>query len=207
MILTAIRLEFDAVRAVAAGAVAGSVWETVPGPSGLPVAFRAFAGDRGRPLRVAVALAPDMGATAAVNTLLPLVNELAPRCIAMCGVCAGRRGKVQLGDVVAADRLYYHDTGKQLSDQVLQDLTTYKLRDDWKAALEGMHAVARFRDEAGSRPDRSPPSGASIARWWRCATEDLNRGRRSIQRSTPVSGTGSSRRCASGSGSRRRGAA
>jgi nucleoside phosphorylase len=148
VILTAIRLEFDAVRAVAAGAVAGSVWETVPGPSGLPVAFRAFAVDRGRPLRVAVALAPDMGATAAVNTLLPLVNELAPRCIAMCGVCAGRRGKVQLGDVVAADRLYYHDTGKQLSDQVLQDLTTYKLRDDWKAALEGMHAVARFRDEA-----------------------------------------------------------
>jgi nucleoside phosphorylase len=59
----------------------------------------------GRPLRVAVAVAPAVGATAAVNTLLPLLTELKPRCIAMCGVCAGRRGKVQLGDVVAADRL------------------------------------------------------------------------------------------------------
>jgi nucleoside phosphorylase len=89
-----------------------------------------------------------MGATAAVSTLLPLVEALEPRCIAMCGVCAGRRGKVRLGDVVAAERLYYHDTGKQLPHQVQQDLTTYKLRDDWKAALEGLDVVTQFRDAA-----------------------------------------------------------
>jgi nucleoside phosphorylase len=129
-ILTALRLEFDAARKVDAGAVPGSSWEEVPGPSGLPVAFRPFVTKAGRPLQVAVALAPDMGATAAVNTLLPLVEKLKPRCIAMCGVCAGRQGKVELGDVVAADRLYYHDTGKQLLRRVQQDLTTYKLRDD-----------------------------------------------------------------------------
>lgn len=147
VILTAIRLEFDAVLKVDAGAVPASAWEPVPGPSGLPVAFRPFVVERGRPLVVAVAVAPDMGATAAVNTLLPLVERLQPRCIAMCGVCAGRDGKVRLGDVVAADRLFYHDTGKQLTEQVQQDLATYKLRDDWKAALEGMDPVARFRDE------------------------------------------------------------
>jgi nucleoside phosphorylase len=66
----------------------------------------------------------------------------------MCGVCAGRRGKVELGDVVAADRVFYHDTGKQRPGQVQQDLKTYNLRDSWKAALEGMDPVARFRDEA-----------------------------------------------------------
>src|ERR1041384_2945566 len=147
VILAAIRLEFDAVLKVDAGAVDGSSWESERGPSGLPVAFRSFAGAGGRPLRVAVAVAPDMGAVAAVNTLLPLVERLEPRCIAMCGVCAGRRGKVGLGDVVAAERLYYHDTGKQLAGAVQQDLTTYKLRDDWKAALEGMDVIARFRDE------------------------------------------------------------
>jgi nucleoside phosphorylase len=70
----------------------------------------------------------------------------------MCGVCAGRRGKVELGDVVAPDRLYYHDTGKQLAGKqpasaVQQDLRTYNLRDDWKAALEALDAVARFRDQ------------------------------------------------------------
>ncbi|HSS02192.1 MAG TPA: hypothetical protein VLM79_34275 [Kofleriaceae bacterium] len=147
VILAAIRLEFDAVLKVDAGAAEGSAWELERGPSGLPVAFRPFVRAGGRPLRVAVAVAPDMGAVAAVNTLVPLVERLEPRCIAMCGVCAGRRGKVGLGDVVAAERLYYHDTGKQLAGAVQQDLTTYKLRDDWKAALEGMDVIARFRDE------------------------------------------------------------
>lgn len=66
-----------------------------------------------------------------VHTLLPLVTKLRPRCVAMCGVCAGRRDKVALGDVVAADRVYYHDTGKlaaarSLLEQVLaSDLKTF----------------------------------------------------------------------------------
>jgi len=148
VILTAIKLELDAVRKVDAGAVAGSSWEEASGPSGLPVMYRQFVGKDDRPLRVAVALAPDMGATAVVNTLLPLVAALRPRCVAMCGVCAGRRGKVALGDVIAADRVYYHDTGKQLPGRVEQDLTTYKLRDDWKVALDRMDPVALFGGEA-----------------------------------------------------------
>jgi nucleoside phosphorylase len=148
VILTALRLEFDAVLAVDDGAVSGSAWEIAAGPGGLPVAFRSFVGDGGSALRVAVAVSADMGATAAVHALLPLVGDLQPRCIAMCGVCAGPRGKTGLGDVVAAERLYVHDTGKQLPDRVQQDLTTYKLRDDWKAALEALDPVAQFRDAA-----------------------------------------------------------
>ncbi len=148
VIITAIRLELDAVLKVDDGAVPGTVWELEAGPSGLPVAFRSFVGGGERPLRVAVAVAPAMGATATVNTLLPLVEALKPRCIAMCGVCAGRRSKTRLGDVIAADRLYYHDTGKQLPDEVEQDLTTYNLRDDWKAALEGLDVVEHFREAA-----------------------------------------------------------
>jgi nucleoside phosphorylase len=65
-----------------------------------------------------------MGAPAAVATLLPLVQWLQPRCIAMCGVCAGRPDKgVLLGDVIAADQVFYHDTGKQLPVQA-RPLTT-----------------------------------------------------------------------------------
>ena len=146
VILTALRLEFDAVLEVHAGADPGSTWELLTGPGGLPIAFRSFRAENEQVLRVAVAVSPDMGATAAVTTLLPLVERFKPRCLAMCGVCAGRRGKTRLGDVVAAERLFYHDSGKQLPSEVQQDLTTYKLRDDWKAALEGLDPVARFRD-------------------------------------------------------------
>jgi len=146
VIVTAIRLEYDAVLQVDAGAVQGSTWERATGPSGLPLAFRSFEVPTDRPLRVAVAVAAEMGATAATNTLLPLVEALRPRCIAMCGVCAGRPEKTQLGDVVAASRLFYHDTGKRLPGQVQHDLATYQLRDNWKAALIGMDVMARFRD-------------------------------------------------------------
>jgi hypothetical protein len=74
VILTALPLEFDAVLQVDAGAVPGAAWDRARGPSGLPIAFRSFVVNRGRPLRVAVAQAPGMGATAATNTLLPLVD-------------------------------------------------------------------------------------------------------------------------------------
>jgi WD40 repeat protein/nucleoside phosphorylase len=148
VILTAIPLELDAVLAVDTGAVPGSAWSVITSAAGLPVAFRSFVAQGGRPVRVAAAVSADMGATAAVHALVPLASALRPRCIAMCGVCAGRPGKTRLGDVVAADRLFFHDTGKQLSRSVERDLTTYQLRDDWKLALERFDPAAQFRDAA-----------------------------------------------------------
>jgi len=122
--LVAITLEYQAALQVDAGAAPGSRWEEEPGPNGLPVAFRSFQGRGRRPLRVAVARAGDMGAVAATNALIPLVQAYRPRCVAMCGVCAGRPGKTNLGDVIAAERLFFHDTGKQLPGDVQQDLRT-----------------------------------------------------------------------------------
>jgi len=147
VILTALTLEYQAAKQVEAGAWASSRWAEHQGPNGLPIAFRTFQGKGGRPLRVVVAQAGDMGAVAATNALLPLVEAYRPRCVAMSGVCAGRRGKTNLGDVVAAERLFFHDTGKRLPNEVLQDLKTYNLRDDWKVALERFDFAARFRDQ------------------------------------------------------------
>ncbi|WP_437544317.1 tetratricopeptide repeat protein [Sorangium sp. So ce367] len=146
VILVAITLEYKAALQVQEGALPESRWEQEEGPNGLPVAFRSFEGAGGRPLHVALAQAGDMGAVAATNALLPLVQEVRPRCVAMCGVCAGRPGKTKLGDVVAAERLFLHDTGKALPDGVQQDLKTYNLRDDWKVALEHTDFSARFKD-------------------------------------------------------------
>lgn len=70
-----------------------------------------------------------MGMVAATTALLPLVHQYNPRYIEMTGVCAGRPGKTNLGDVIATDRLFFHDIGKQLPDDVQQDLRTYNLRE------------------------------------------------------------------------------
>ncbi|HYO71107.1 MAG TPA: hypothetical protein VEU33_34005, partial [Archangium sp.] len=88
-----------------------------------------------------------MGGVAAITALLPLVEEYNPQCIAMCGVCAGRPGKTNLGDVIAPDRLFFHDTGKKSPDGVKQDLTTYNLRADLKEDLKRFDFTERFRNE------------------------------------------------------------
>ena len=147
VVLTAITLEYQEALKVDAGAWEGSRWEEEPGPNGLPVAFRTFHGKGGRPLRVVVGQAGNMAGVAAVNALLPLVEAYQPRCVAMCGVCAGRPGKTNLGDVVAADRLFFHDMGKREPSGLKRDIQTFNLREDWKVALEHFDFTARFRNE------------------------------------------------------------
>ncbi|MBK7536974.1 MAG: hypothetical protein IPI49_16755 [Myxococcales bacterium] len=93
VIVTAIPLEYAAVLNVDSGAVPGSVWREDKQANGVAMAYRAFEVPRGRPLQVAVAVAPDMATASALSTLIPLIEKLEPRCIAMCGVCAGRPGK------------------------------------------------------------------------------------------------------------------
>ncbi|CAM3939657.1 tetratricopeptide repeat protein [Corallococcus exiguus] len=147
VILTAITLEYQEALKVEDGAWEGSRWEEEKGPNELPVAFRNFRGKGGKPLRVVVAQAGDMGGVAAANALLPLVEAYRPRCVAMSGVCAGHPRKTNLGDVIAPERLFFHDTGKREPDGVKQDLKTYNLPDAWKVALEHFDFKTRFQNQ------------------------------------------------------------
>lgn len=167
LIITAIELEYQAVLAVEQGAVPGSLWEERKDPNGLPFAVRHFLpeGHAGGPIRFAVICAADMGDVAATNAILPLAQVLRPACLAMCGVCAGRPGKTALGDVVVADKLYFHDGGKLVGslgpdgkpiETVQQDLTTYQLRSDWKRAIERIRPRDRFGEAAWLRQRPSP---------------------------------------------------
>ncbi|KFE72513.1 hypothetical protein [Hyalangium minutum] len=112
IILTALKEEYDAVLEVSTGALPGSTWETELRDDGQTVSFRSFQGTRGGELRVAVLQAPAMGGVAAVGAIAPLVEPYKPRCLAMCGVCAGNPGVVELGDVIVADVLWDYDQGR-----------------------------------------------------------------------------------------------
>ena len=111
LIVTAIKLEYDALLKVDTGAAPSSKWEHREGPTGFNVAFRSFRAADGGMLRVAATYALTMGGVAAAGAAAPLVNAYQPRCLAMCGVCAGRKGHVCLGDVIIGDRLWSYDTG------------------------------------------------------------------------------------------------
>src|SRR4051812_12039253 len=107
VILTALQDELDAVLAI-------GDWTEQRDLSGFPYWERALDRDGGkRPLAIAAAWIGKMGAPAAAARGGDLIRELGPGCVAMCGICAGLRGEVALGDVIVADRLWFYDHGKR----------------------------------------------------------------------------------------------
>lgn len=87
-------------------------WANGTSQSGWMTASATFRGDQAGLIRIVATFASGMGRDIALATVLELLNEHPARCLAMSGICAGRRGKVSLGDVIFAERLYSYDAGK-----------------------------------------------------------------------------------------------
>ncbi len=162
LIITALRSEYEQVLAVNAGAVGGSAWRVGRGPLDHEVAFQTFTThDGSKHLEVAAAWATGMGTTSAAALAERLIAEYKPRCLAMCGVCAGRRGDVGVGDVIVADRVWSYESGKSTveqdeqgrrSERMQHDTETYSLRSDWKKAAEAFVVPESLRVILEERP-------------------------------------------------------
>jgi len=145
LIVTAAAGEDDAVRAVDEGGL--EEWEETPGPSGFGFAvWRRWyqAADGSGRLSVALCRAYEMGGESTGNAAARLVDAYQPRCLAMCGVCAGDPQKTQLGDVIVADRVYRYDVGEIVPPArgapptFRADTMTFPFRATWKQAAESL---------------------------------------------------------------------
>ncbi|MEP7126259.1 MAG: hypothetical protein ABJE95_35335 [Byssovorax sp.] len=145
LIVTAVELEYAQALLVDTGAWPDRAWERRQEPSGVEIAFRTFRAKDGSRMRFALTRADNMGGVETVLSALTAMKSHAPRCIAMCGVCAGRRGDVELGDVIVADRLWAYDTGKLKTEideagirteRVQGDMWQYQLDRTWRAQAE-----------------------------------------------------------------------
>lgn len=58
-----------------------------------------------------------MGMIATALLSAKVISLLRPRLIAMCGICAGVKGKVQIGDVLLADPAWDFQSGKRLKNE------------------------------------------------------------------------------------------
>jgi WD40 repeat protein/nucleoside phosphorylase len=162
LIIVALEDELDAVLAEGGG-VDG--WQRVRDH----VHVRTLSNAAGQELVVAAAWTGAMGAMATATRAAPLVKELQPSCLAMCGICAGKRGDVALGDVIVADRVYSFDHGKLVAAEdgkgtpsFFHDITTYNLERSWR-----MDAAAFRRDLGWAKallPSR-PPTKEAQRRW------------------------------------------
>jgi WD40 repeat protein/nucleoside phosphorylase len=138
LIMTALKDELDAVLELTVDSKGRGAWTSARDRSGLPYSWREVQNSQQETLRVAAAWSGDMGETAAATRAMGLIQELDPACLAMCGICAGRRGKVFLGDVIVADRVFSYDHGKLIAGThesgagFFHDITTYNLDLAWK---------------------------------------------------------------------------
>lgn len=142
LVVTAVPDEWDAILAVDTGATEGGSWAL--GPDG--TAKREFTSGGGA-LRIGVIQSYGMGGTHAAIAAAPLLERYPEiRCLAMCGVCAGRRGDVALGDVIIADRAWHYDAGKRkvtvdggggTHERFQGDIDVYRIRPPgWKQRAE-----------------------------------------------------------------------
>ncbi|WP_437538324.1 pentapeptide repeat-containing protein [Sorangium sp. So ce726] len=157
LIVTALQDELEAVLALGEGARDG--WREERDPGGFPYYVRDIPNDGGEPLRVAAAWSGRMGERAAAARTQGLVDELDPGCLAVCGICAGERGTVSLGDLIVADRVYCCD---ESADGTFQEIAIHDREETWGTEVAGF--AAEFEKSMALAGER-PPSKLSQA-WW-----------------------------------------
>lgn len=107
------------------------VWETAKTADG----YEYFIHREG--MCFALARAIDMGMESGATATQYYVSELKPRFLAMAGFSAGKRGSVNLGDVIVPDKVYQYGSGKQVSEtDVLPELKMFRLEFLWKQKIE-----------------------------------------------------------------------
>jgi tetratricopeptide (TPR) repeat protein/nucleoside phosphorylase len=149
LIICALKEELDALLEVSSGLTAA--WIKIDGDP--PYHTATFNGAAG-PIRIAAARQTEMAGVAAAAVAVSLAARLKPRCLAMCGVCAGHPDDTDLGDVVIADRVFQHDNGKQKAGGFEGDLRTHVSDDRWLHAAQDLAGPAtRLHGYAGPEPD------------------------------------------------------
>jgi nucleoside phosphorylase len=97
----------------------------------------------GEKLHVVAALQNDVGMVPASILATKTVNVWQPRFLAMVGICAGRLGQVQLGDIVVGQQMFDYGSGKLLEGRLHPDYNPVSID-------EGLCSLAKAfaRDDA-----------------------------------------------------------
>lgn len=140
LIVTALKEEYDAAREAGATPCAGNPgiaeWQPRDVDTPTPYLLGAYALAGGEQMSMALARPTRMGGTATAPIVAALVERLAPRCLAMCGVCAGNPASVALGDVIIAEFAYAYDEGKRTQHAFEADTVQITMPDSWIRAAQ-----------------------------------------------------------------------
>ena len=92
---------------------------------------------KNKPISLALVRSASMGEPAAASMTQRFISALNPKYVAMVGFCAGRKGSVNLGDVIVCEKVYRYGTGKQVSENELEpEILSYNMDSIWKQKAE-----------------------------------------------------------------------
>ncbi|CAG9298181.1 phosphorylase family protein [Celerinatantimonas diazotrophica] len=139
LIICALKDEYDQVLNVNEGMISDG-WIQLTSNKGQIISEATFQTSSGRPLIIQTTWASHMGREQAISIASTLINSNNVRCIAMSGICGGRRDKVSLGDVIFADRLWSYDAGKLVvedgHEKFQGDALQYRPTDLWVQRMQ-----------------------------------------------------------------------
>jgi nucleoside phosphorylase len=143
VLITAIKEEFEAAKAVFSAASDSQdgvlEWTESKTILNVPHLTGDFVQDASSIFRVALAKPTRMGAIRTGQLAAILVDRLKPRCLVMCGVCAGNPGDLALGDIVVSELAYQYDEGKREADGFVGDHRQSPISPGWLRATESLN--------------------------------------------------------------------
>ena len=145
LLICALKDEYDQVCLVTEGIIDPG-WIEKIGPSGYVVSDGQFLTKTGKPLTIRATWAEHMGREKVQALASKLISDQPTRCIAMSGICAGRREDVALGDVIFADRLWSYDAGKTTVENGEQrfegDMYQYRPAKFWVQRMQNISPLS-----------------------------------------------------------------
>ncbi|MGO7334229.1 phosphorylase family protein [Rhizobium leguminosarum] len=167
LLVTAIPLEYEAAKTAFSETSPGNgvkSWQERNDASA-PYLVGTYLRSEQELFRLAIAKPDRMGSIETGRLAATLIERLSPRCLVMCGVCAGNPGDVALGDLVVSELAYQHDEGKREIEGFVADHRQSPVSIAWKRAAGEL--------KGAELPSYGPPS-ARDARYW--LLERLNAG-------------------------------
>jgi nucleoside phosphorylase len=162
LIVTGLQMEFEAACNVGLSKGANSPgvtsWEERDSGTPAPYVIGDYISQDGASMRIALAHADRMSGRPVAFLAAWLVQRLSPRCLAMCGACAGNPDDVALGDVIVAELTYQYDEGKRTKKGFQGDHRQTPLRDQrWLRLLRNL--------KSKGLPSHGTPSASDAELW------------------------------------------
>ncbi len=118
-------------------------------PEGFNLSYSVFEIDG---VRIALTVQSHMGMTMAASLTTRAILGLKPRLVVMSGICGGREGKIQQGDILVAEQTFDYSAGKKQADEFKPRPMLYTLNEKISGIIKNQI------DEKYS--------GKEIAEWW-----------------------------------------